>query len=83
MQVIVFASNDIPEAAEARELARAIRGRFIDRLSNQMPDLLLVARYRVTDPVTIIIHTDAVVHARIPRLTTYEELLRTLAGAAT
>jgi hypothetical protein len=52
--VYVFASRDASDAEGARRLAEAVGARFVDRLSRRLEDLLLVAEFRILEPVVIV-----------------------------
>jgi hypothetical protein len=68
-RILVFASRDSPLAAEARMYAGVVNGRFVDRLSTKLEDLVLVARYRVVEPLVVVV----LVHDRVFRR--YTELV--------
>lgn len=83
LRVIVFASRDAAEAPAARKLAQAVGARFIDRLTFDREELMLVVRYGVVEPVCIVVvDTKGAVRARIPRLLTAENLRRDVASLA-
>lgn len=82
MEVLVFASRDARGAGEARALATAVGARYVDRLSPVLEDTLLVAKYRILEPVVIIAVVGERIVARIPRLVSAEALQRDLVGIA-
>jgi hypothetical protein len=77
-QILVFASRDSVHARAARELAEAVGGRYVDRLANNLTDLTLVARFKVVEPVAIVVLMDDQVVLRVPRLVSREALERDL-----
>lgn len=76
--MIVFASKDGSHVEAARALAERVGGRFVDRLSNNLEDLRLVARYQVVEPVCIVVVRAGKLAARIPRLVSAEALIADL-----
>lgn len=80
VEVLVFASRDSVHAPEAEALAKEVGGRFVDRLSGVIEELLLVATYRVVEPVAVVVLRRGRVAARFPRLVTRAQLERDLAG---
>jgi hypothetical protein len=78
--ILIFASRDSAYYPQAQILAHELKARLVDRLSSNLDDLLLVARYKVVEPVAIVVLAGDQVVARIPRLVSREQLLRDLAG---
>ena len=76
----MFASRDAAECANAQHLAEVVSGRFVNRLSSKLEDLELVARFRVVEPVCIVVLIGGRVAARIPRLVSEEILRADIAG---
>jgi hypothetical protein len=77
-EIIVFASRDTRHTADARALADAVGGRFIDRQSTRLEDLLLVARYRVVEPVVVVVLCNGQVQRRFTKLVKPETILGAL-----
>ena len=80
LRYLVFASRDSAHYPQAQLLAHELQGQLVDRLSSVLPDLLLVARYRILEPVAVVVLRDDRLVARYPRLVTREQILRDLAG---
>lgn len=78
--VVVFASRDSVHAAAAEKLAKEMGGKYVDRLTTNLDDLVLVAKYKVVEPVVVVVLLAGRVIVRIPRLVTSEELVRDLHG---
>lgn len=78
MEILIFASNDSSHAAEAQKLAAEVGGRFIDRLSSCLDDLMLVTQYKVVEPIVIVVLAGQSVVLRIPRLVSATVLRRDL-----
>ena len=80
IRLIVFASRDARDFVGARELARTVGARFVDRLTADLEELRLVARYGVVEAVVIVgLRGDEVVF-RIPRVIDADELRAVLQG---
>lgn len=79
-EVLVFAARDSSFVEEAQRLADAVGGRYIDRLSSSLDDLLLVARHRVVEPVAVVVLLCEKIVLRYPRLVRPEVLLGELAA---
>ena len=80
--VVVVCARDAEAYAGACALASAVGARFVDRLSAELVDLQLVVRYRVTEPVCVLLLRGGVVIARVPRLPSEAELRADLVWAA-
>lgn len=77
--VFVFVSRDAREFEAASTLVKACNGTLVDRLSNKISDLQLVARYRVVEPVCVVVVNDGAVVLRMPRLPSADELRQDIA----
>ena len=77
--VLVFCARDAEAFSEAAALARDVGARFIDKLSSDISELQLVVRYKVVEPVVVLVLAGSTVVARIPRLVSADELRMTMA----
>jgi hypothetical protein len=84
MTLLVFAGHDDPEIwSAAQQLAHAVAGTLVDRLSFDLNDLILVAKHCVVEPAVVLLlaDDDETVLVRWARIPTLTEVLRWLREA--